>query len=100
MALPRYGLPADPPNVISVTLFRISVGGAGLSSVADPRCQRTIDTTRLADRVRDGISLGLLVSIWGLIDKVLGPLAWSPVVIYGGFLLGSLYCLYAAAKTA
>jgi hypothetical protein len=38
------------------------------------------------------------VSIWGLIDKVLGPLGWSSVVIYGALLVGSLYCMSASKR--
>jgi hypothetical protein len=100
IALPLYGLPADPPNVIQARYFGSALAGLGflawfIRSVNEPSTQRG---ALIACAI--GTGLGLIVSLWGLVDKVLGPLAWSSVVIYGALLLAGLYCLMAAPKQA
>ena len=39
-------------------------------------------------------------ALWDLMDKSLGPLAWSSVVIYGGLLVAGLYCLQTSTRVA
>jgi hypothetical protein len=100
MTLPMYGLPTDPSNTIQARYFGSALGGLGflawlIRSVNEPSIQRG---ALIACAI--STALGVIVSLWGLIDKVLGPLAWSSVVIYGGLLLGSLYCLSATTKGA
>lgn len=100
VTLPMYGLPSDPPNVLQARYFGSALAGLGfiawlIRNTAEPPIQRG---ALVASAI--GSALGLIVSIWGLIDKVLGPLGWSSVVIYGALLIGSLYCLSASKRAA
>ncbi|MDP1647466.1 MAG: hypothetical protein Q8M01_04600 [Rubrivivax sp.] len=98
--LPMYGLPTEPSNLLQMRYFGATLASFGvfawlLRNTNDVSAQRG---ALLAGAVVN--ALGVAVSLWGLFDKVLGPLGWSSVVIYAVLLLGSLYCLAAAKASA
>jgi hypothetical protein len=98
--LPMYGLPTDPANLVQGRYFAATLFGYGLlaymiRNVGEPATQRA---AVLAGVIGD--ALGTIVSLWGLMDKSLGPLAWSSVVIYGGLLAAGLYCLQTSTRVA
>jgi hypothetical protein len=43
-------------------------------------------------------AVGLLLTVWGLVEGLLNATGWSSVVVNTVFLVGALYCLSAGAR--
>jgi hypothetical protein len=43
-------------------------------------------------------ALGLLVTLWGMVEGLLSSMAWSSVILYVVFLAGAAYCLSGGAR--
>lgn len=90
MAIPMYGLPADPTHLVQARYFGAALFGGGLLPwlVRNSQDRGLVSNTLFACAVAS--ALGLVVSLWGLLDKALSPLGWSSVVIYALLLAGAL----------
>ncbi|HLS56486.1 MAG TPA: hypothetical protein VK052_10440 [Zeimonas sp.] len=99
-ALPVYGVPAEPHNLMQTRYFGGAMVWVGL-------------VAWLARKVRDGEALrallqagvvgnavGALISIWAALSGLQNAMAWSSVLIYTLFLLGALYFLASPARIA
>ncbi len=91
--LPMYGLPVDPAHLVQGRYFGAALFGGGLLPwfLRNTQDRSTQRSALLACAI--GAALGLIVSIWGLVDKALGPLGWSSVVIYGLLMVLAAYLL-------
>jgi hypothetical protein len=98
--LPMYGLPVDPAHLVQARYFGATLAGGGLLPwlLRNTKDQSTKRSALLACAI--AAALGLIVSIWGLVDKVLGPLGWSSVLLYGLLVLAAAYLTISLTGTA
>lgn len=91
--LKQYGVPADPYNLMQARYFGASLLPYGLllwlaRGTRDDGALRAILQANVVAYLA-----GCVVSVWVVLTGLQNQMAWSSVLIYGVFLLGSLYFL-------
>jgi hypothetical protein len=91
--LPMYGLPVDPAHLVQGRYFGATLAGGGLLPWLLRNSQEVTTQRSALLACAIAAALGLIVSVWGLVDKVLGPLGWSSVLLYGLLMLVAAYLM-------
>jgi hypothetical protein len=93
-----YGAEPEPHLVLLVRYF-----GSALLTIGvlqwfgkDFRDWEAIRGVLIAITVLNGV--GLLLTLWGLVEGLLSATGWSSVVVNAAFFAGALYCLSAGAR--
>ncbi len=88
-----YGVPSDPSNIMQARYFGSALGAWGvitlmMRNVRDPEALRGLLGGSIVGHV-----LGIVVTLWALMAKSIGPMAWSSVVVYALLGIGAWMCL-------
>jgi len=94
-AIALYGVTGQPNAALNIQFFGSALLAWGVISWSarnqDWAAVRGVLIGHVVGQV-----VGLLVNIWGMMQGLLNPLAWTTNIAYGLLLLGALYCLAAA----
>jgi len=99
-ALKQYAIPTDPHSLMQARYFGATLLPYGLLVWL---ARRTRDDGALRAILQANVvaySLGCVISGWAAVTGLQNQMAWSSVVIYGLFLLGSLYFLSSPTRRA
>jgi hypothetical protein len=93
-----YGTEPEPHLILLVRYFGSALLALGVLQWLgkDFRDWEAVRSVLIAITVLNAV--GLLLTVWGLVEGLLNATGWSSIVVNAVFLAGALYCLSAGAR--
>jgi len=99
-ALPQYGMPTEPHNLLQARYFGASLLPWSLTAWLARGVRDDAALRALLSASAVGWLLGVVLSLWAALSGLQSAMAWLSVAIYGVFLLGALWFLSSPARRA